>query len=218
MSWRTQPRDKRGRWTKTGGGVVAVIVALVVGAGGAGTTVGASAGAAGSGTAAGRSVGTNQGGATRVRARDRSTAQMVRRLESRGLRVTERGVDADDDCAAHSYGHVRNFFVQRPCEAVYRALLEVRDGRTAAVIAVAWVDMPDEAQAREYQRLVDRHGTGNLTELTKEGVRPTSARWTGEHYASARDGPTVVNIQAEPLGRTARATQLAERVATTAVG
>jgi hypothetical protein len=218
MSWRTQPRDKRGRWTKTGGGVVAVIVALVVGAGGAGTTVGASAGAAGSGTAAGRSVGTNQGGATRVRARDRSTAQMVRRLESRGLQVTERGVDADDDCAAHSYGQVRTLFVRQPCDTVYRALLEVRDGRAAAVVAVAWVDMPDEAQAREYQQLVDRHGTGNITELTTQGVRPTSVRWTGERYRSARDGATVVNLQAEPLGRAARATQLAERVATTAIG
>jgi hypothetical protein len=49
----------------------------------------------------------------------------------------------------------------------------VRDGRRgSAVVAVAWVDMPDDAQAREFQRLVDRQGTGNLTELTREGAAP----------------------------------------------
>jgi hypothetical protein len=143
----------------------------------------------------------------------------VQRLESRGLRVEERAVDADDDCAAHSYGQVRRFFVEHPCTALYRGLFEVRDRRRGvAVVAVAWVDMPDEAKAGEFQRLVDRHGTGNLTELTREGARPTGVRWTGEHYASVRDEATVVSAQAEPVGRTARAAQLAELASTTTVG
>lgn len=213
-----QPRNPDGTWRARSSWGLAGLIAfsVLVGVGTSGVGVGGVS--AGGGTAAGRSAGANQGGAAPVRARDRSTTQMVRRLESRGLRVTERGVDADDDCAAHSYGEVRTLFVRQPCDAVYRALLEVGDGRAAAVIAVAWVDMPDEAQAREYQLLVDRHGTGNVTELTKEGVRPTSVRWTGTRYASVRDGATVVNLQAEPLDRAARATRLAERAAATAAG
>jgi hypothetical protein len=43
-------------------------------------------------------------------------------------------------------------------------------------------------------------------------------RWTGEHYASVRDDATIVNARAEPVGRTARAVQLAELASTTTVG
>jgi hypothetical protein len=94
----------------------------------------------------------------------------VQRLESRGLRVEQRDVDANDDCAAHSYGQVRQFFVEHPCTALYRGLFEVRDGRRGiAVVAVAWVDMSDEAQARESQRLVDGHGLGNITRADARG-------------------------------------------------
>jgi len=133
-------------------------------------------------------------------------------LEGRGLRVELRASDADDDCAAHSYGQVREFFVQNPCAALYRALFEVGDGPATALVAVAWVDMPTEAQARDFQGLVDRQGTGNVTELTDD------VRWTGERYASVRDGVTVVNAQAEPVGGTAQAVQLAGLAAGTAVG
>jgi hypothetical protein len=44
---------------------------------------------------------------------------------------------------------------------LYRALFEVRDRRGGlALVAVAWVDMPDVAQAVEFKQLVDRSGTG----------------------------------------------------------
>ncbi len=219
MNWRTQPRDPRGRWTKTSGGLIAVLVALVVGVGGAGTAVtGAGGAAGGAGTAAGRPAGGGQGGGARVRAQARSTARVVERLEGRGLRVTEIDADADGDCADHSYGQVHEFFERQPCTALYRALFEVRDGRATAVVAVAWVDMPDAAQAREFQQLVDRHGTGNVTELTKEGARPRSVRWSGERYTSVRDDVTVVNAQAEPVGRTSHAARLAELASSAAVG
>jgi hypothetical protein len=118
---------------------------------------------------------------------------------------------------AHSYGQVQEFFRQHPCTALYRALLEVRDRQATALLAVAWVDMPDEAQALQYKRLVDRHGTGNITELTKEGGRYARVQWTGEHYASTIDGATVVNVQAEPVGRAAQLTRLAQMAAQTTV-
>jgi hypothetical protein len=122
----------------------------------------------------------------------------------------QRDVDADDDCAANSYGRVQDFVQQSPCTAVYRGLFEVRSARATALVAVAWVDMPDETSARQYQQLVDRHGTGNITELS------TQVPWTGEHYVSTRDGVTVVNAQAEPVGGTAAAVSLAQLAAGTA--
>jgi hypothetical protein len=39
---------------------------------------------------------------------------------------------------------------------------------TLAHRAVSWVDMGDEATAREFHRLVDGSGTGNITELSRE--------------------------------------------------
>ena len=195
--------------TRTAGGIALGVLFLVIAAGAGGGT-------GGDGTAAGRSASGTEGSS--ARARDRSTARVVQSLRERGLEVEQRGVDADDDCAAHSYSQVRDFFAQQPCTALYRALFEVRDGSATAVLAVAWVDMPDTAEAREFQRLVDVHGTGNATELTEEGTSPTSVRWTGEHYASVRDGVTVLNAQAEPVGRTAQAVELARTAASLAVG
>jgi len=52
------------------------------------------------------------------------------------------------------------------------------------------------------------HGTGNITELNREraGYRYRNVRFTGKHYASRREDNTVVNAQAEPVGRAAVAT------------
>jgi hypothetical protein len=68
--------------------------------------------------------------------------------------------------------------------------------------------MPDERGAIALKKLVDVHGTGNITELSGK-------RFTGRFYASRREGTTVVNAQAEPVGRAAGAVALAEFAART---
>ena len=80
-------------------------------------------------------------------------------------------------------------------------------------MAVAWVDMPDVAGATALKRRVDRSGTGDVTELSKEQRRYRSVRFTGQHHASLQEGATVVSAQAEPLGDTATAASLAQVVA-----
>ncbi len=190
-----QPRDSKGRWTKGGGGLAAVLVAVVLGAGVTGTS--------GLGSSAARS-----GTPNNAKAKDRSAARVVLRLEQRGLEVQQRQVSAGTDCAARSYGQVQVFFRQQPCTNLFRALFDVRDAQgDTAVVAVAWVDMPDASQAGQFQRLVDESGTGNVAELPANGVR-----FTGEHYVSTREDVTVVNAQAEPAGRTASAAALAEAI------
>ena len=97
---------------------------------------------------------------------------------------------------------------------MFRALYEVRGpGGAGVLLAMAWVDMPDAAQAATLKSLVDRPGTGNITELSKEQRRYRGVRFTGQHYASLQDGATVINAQAEPLGDTATAVSLAQAVA-----
>jgi hypothetical protein len=153
-------------------------------------------------------------GSARCRGRDRSGRDARLRLARRGLRVDQRDESFSTDCAAHSYGQVQQFFREHPCTALFRAIYEVGDRRgNGVLVAVAWVDMPDEAQAAAYQRLVDRQGTGNIVELSKQRRRYRNVHFTGRYYASLRDRITVVNGQAEPLSGAAASATLAEAVA-----
>ncbi|MFP5068498.1 hypothetical protein ACLFMI_02360 [Pseudonocardia nantongensis] len=116
--------------------------------------------------------------------------------------MTGRIVDDDADCTAHSYGQVREFFRVHPCSSLRRAHFEVRDRNgDVALVPVAWVDMPTEAEARQLKALMDTGGTGNVTELSRERGRFRTVRYTGDAYASRRDGTTVVNAQAQPVAR-----------------
>ncbi len=81
-------------------------------------------------------------------------------------------------------------------------LLEVRDKPGDVVlVAIAWVTMPTTAEAAELQRLMDQHGSGNITELSRQSGRYRTVRFTGDFHASNREGPVVVNAQAQPVAR-----------------
>jgi hypothetical protein len=115
------------------------------------------------------------------------------------------GSEDTDDCAEHSYGQVQEFLQRRTCAGLHRAYFEVRDRNGDVVlIAVSWVEMPDEAQARDLHELLDSDGTGNITELSRDQGGYRSVRFTGGIYESRRDGTVVVNAQAEAVsGRVA---------------
>lgn len=205
-----QPRDDKGRWVSRRGGSLAAGLVLALGlASGAGFT------GAGSGLGGASSASRAQGASkSNVKARDRDTGRLVLRLQRQGLRAEQRFSSDDGDCAAHSYGQVQGFFRAHPCDALFRTLFEVRDqSGNVALVAVAWVDMPDAAQARAFKLLVDRGGTGNITELSRERGRYRNERFTGDYYHSTRDDTTVVNAQAQPVGRTKTTIALAKLVA-----
>lgn len=219
-----QPRDpKTGKWVRRGGlGLGAAAIAISVaalggglgassavgGAAGGGSSVSSGVGGSGSGSSAARS-GRGSSETRTVRARDRNQSAVARRLAREGRDVQRRDGDVTTDCAAASYGQVRAFFTATPCDAVGRALFEVREGGARVVVAVAVVDMPSVDGAVALKHLVDTPGTGNVRELRT----PRGVRWTGHHYRSARDATTVVNAQAEPVGPGAAAARLAGRVA-----
>lgn len=188
---------------KSGAGVVAIVLGLlflVTGASGPGGASAVGGGAAGSAR-------------TSVQARDQKSLEAVVRLERKGFRISSRVTADDTDCAEHSYGQVQEFFRTHPCMALFRALIEVRDRRRNVVLmAVAWVEMPDADSAGDFKRLVDRHGSGNITELSRERGRYRDVRFTGDIYKSGRDSEIVVNAQAQPVHRGVGAAALAEIV------
>jgi hypothetical protein len=65
------------------------------------------------------------------------------------------------------------------------------------LVAVAAVEMPDAGAARELGVLMDRGGTGNITELSKDRGRYRRVDYEGAGYRSRVDGTVVVNAQAQ---------------------
>jgi hypothetical protein len=125
---------------------------------------------------------------------------MKQQLEGDGLQVRQMSTAEHDDCAANSYGQVRNHFSDHPCQRVERAWYEVSDDEdNEAVLSVAWVEMPDAEAANDLKRLVDRPGTGNVTELSKQDGPYQDVRYSGWYYRSDVDGATFRSVQAEPL-------------------
>ncbi|CAN5276394.1 hypothetical protein BH20ACT5_BH20ACT5_19080 [soil metagenome] len=102
-------------------------------------------------------------------------------------------VQRDEDCAANAYGQVADFFLDRPCTGLQRALFTTEiDGRPA-VVSLSIVTMPDHASAEEFQGLVDAPGTGNVSDLLRAGVRIDGgpAELAGPAFASAVSDQSV---------------------------
>jgi hypothetical protein len=137
---------------------------------------------------------------------------MKQQLESDGLQVRQMSTAENDDCTASSYGEVRSHFADHPCQGVQRAWYEVGDDEdNAAVLSVAWVEMPDAEAANDLERLVDRPGTGNITELSKEDGPYQDVRYSGWYYRSDVDGATFRSVQAEPLADNDASREVARR-------
>ncbi|TFV58361.1 hypothetical protein E4P41_13150 [Geodermatophilus sp. DF01-2] len=106
-------------------------------------------------------------------------------------------VQVDPTCVGNSYGAVADFFTATDCAGLARALYSTDvDGRPV-VVSVSVVDMGDAAGARALRALADRNGSGNVSDLLREGVRyPGSPdRLSAAQYASAVSGSTVTIVE-----------------------
>jgi hypothetical protein len=173
--------------------LLAALLAIAVGSGG---TFALGIGSAGGGT----SASSGARGQPNVSSRQSQAAEA--RIVASGVQVRARATADSTNCAAHAYGQVKEYLLEHPCVGMHRASFELRDGRGDVVlVAVSWVDMGDESTAREFHRLVDGSGTGNITELSRERGRYRSVRFTGDIFESRREETVVSNAQAQPVGR-----------------
>jgi hypothetical protein len=105
------------------------------------------------------------------------------------------------NCAADSYGLVHRFFLSHPCKWLVRASFAVRgNSGNVILVAISWVRMTNNALAKEYRRLVDAPGTGNVLELSRQSGRYQRVRFTGRFYESGMVGTSVWNAQVQPIG------------------
>ncbi|MGH3570137.1 MAG: hypothetical protein ACRDRH_29850, partial [Pseudonocardia sp.] len=128
-----------------GSGQTALLVGVLILALGAGGTASVGGGAGSSGLATPGASSAGRGG-TKVSGKDSQAAKI--RLARQGLRIDAEITDDASNCAEHAYGQVRAFLQERPCTALHRAQFQLRDRKGDVIlVAVSWVQMPDEAAA-----------------------------------------------------------------------
>ena len=114
-----------------------------------------------------------------------------------GVSYTAEAVKVDTTCAGHAYGQVGSFLQATDCTGLSRALYSGQLKAGQFVASVIRVRMPDTASARALRELADRNGSGNVSNLLREGVRypggPTGL--PNEEYASAVSGSTVTIVE-----------------------
>jgi hypothetical protein len=115
-----------------------------------------------------------------------------------GVSYTVRAVDVVGTCVGHAYGDTATFFETADCTGLSRALYSAQVGGREVVVSVARVRMPDTVAARDLRGVTDTSGSGNVSDLLREGITypggPTSLG-DGAEYASAVSGPTVTIVE-----------------------
>jgi hypothetical protein len=131
--------------------------------------------------------------------KNRNSRLTQARLALRGMRIASHIVDDGSTCTSHSYGEVQAFFQKNPCVALHREMYVLDDphGDGKVLVAYASVEMKDADQARCLQEVLDKNGSGNVTELSRERGAYRSVRYDDAVFASDRDGTVVVNAQAK---------------------
>ncbi|MBB2505986.1 hypothetical protein [Amycolatopsis echigonensis] len=102
------------------------------------------------------------------------------------------------DCAANAYSGAKKFFQDNQCTSLARALYTVQSGDAKALVSVVLVTMPDAAKATELKQLTDQDGTGNVSDLVRDGTfHDTDApKLSGDQavYESKASGPEVTIV------------------------
>lgn len=126
-----------------------------------------------------------------------------------GVGLVERATRTDTDCAAHSYGRVQGFLAAHPCHSLRRALYTGIGSVGPVVVAVATVELASDQVAADLQKLADTDGTGNVSDLLREGVRVEGAppRLSAASYASRRHGSVLIIVEADSASGANRSLQ-----------
>jgi hypothetical protein len=133
-----------------------------------------------------------------------------------GRTYTVEAVDTAGTCLGHAYGDTADFFAANDCTGLSRALYSTEIGGEPVVVSVARVRLADAATARDLRSLTDSNGSGNVSDLLREGVRYTGspAELSRAEYASAVSGATVTIVESAWVNQDAGSSAEIDQVAT----
>ncbi|SCX48666.1 hypothetical protein SAMN03159343_2018 [Klenkia marina] len=111
-------------------------------------------------------------------------------------------VSYDSSCREHSYGAVTSFFATTDCLGLSRSLWSAEVGGQPAVVSVSRVTMPDPARVQALLSLTDVSGTGNVSDLLREGSRYEGGpeALSGAEYASEAVDDVAVVVETSWVG------------------
>jgi hypothetical protein len=117
--------------------------------------------------------------------------------EVNGTTFTLEVVRDDSTCEGHAYNAVADFFERSDCSRLSRSLWSAEAGGKPAVVSVSRVTMPDVGNAQALRALADTDGSGNVSDLLREGERYDGGpkKLSKAEYASAQEGPTVTIVE-----------------------
>ncbi|GAA3840841.1 hypothetical protein GCM10022243_03990 [Saccharothrix violaceirubra] len=117
-----------------------------------------------------------------------------------GLKIVRKASHHDPACPPHTFGEVNQLMATMPCVSLSRTLMTLADDKgTTIVVHIAWVEYGTRAGAREFKRIEDIHGTGDVSPLPGATIGIADVRFTAHHYDSTINGTTTVTAEAEPL-------------------
>lgn len=106
----------------------------------------------------------------------------------------------DTDCAKHAYGRIQQHLQTNPCDHLAQQLFTTEvDGRTVYA-SVSVVTMPDEEKAAELRALTDEDGSGNVSDVVRDGavaIEGMDRLSGGGGYAAKQTGNEVVIVEAD---------------------
>jgi hypothetical protein len=121
----------------------------------------------------------------------------------------QQATDDQTNCAAHSYGEVQKFFAKTPCSSVHRMLTSSNQAGRNVVVASYVITFKNQGQAKKFNDLVTSDGTGNVSDLLREGITyPGAPKALPDNaaFASRQDGSRVVVAEAGYVGGTSTPT------------
>ncbi|MEJ2889929.1 hypothetical protein [Actinomycetospora aeridis] len=118
-----------------------------------------------------------------------------------GVTYTRQVATTDTSCEGHAYNQAASFLRERGCLHLDRSLWSGNAEGQEVVVAVATVQLADTSTASAFRSLVDSNGTGNVSDLLREGRGYPGApqALSGQGYASAQLGDRVVVAEADGI-------------------
>ncbi|AXB49194.1 hypothetical protein A4R43_41035 [Amycolatopsis albispora] len=104
------------------------------------------------------------------------------------------------DCAGNSYGEIKRWFGEHPCQRVVRALYVTNAGEGArALVSVVLVTMPDPELAAQLKAVTDTDNTGNISDLLRDGTAnlPKAPDVAKGNYESKVSGAEVTIVEGD---------------------
>ncbi|MEU5691508.1 hypothetical protein [Actinosynnema sp. NPDC020468] len=117
-----------------------------------------------------------------------------------GLAVVKRASQGNPECLSYTFGEVHQLMTVMPCVSLSRSLTTLTDGKGVTIVVhTAWVEYGTRAGAREFQRVEDIHGTGDVTPLPGALVDLADVEFSARHYASTVTDTTTVLAETEAV-------------------